>query len=110
MVDGVAPSPRVLRVLFGLFTYTVRFEHVVKGQNRLRSGSLHQTPRKPNDLSTAGFAYWLASELLVKKDEMVCGVVIVPPLVFGFGVDIRYAMGPSLISVIAHFWRRRSLC
>ena len=29
------------------------------------------------------------------------GVVIVPLLVFGFGVDIRYAMGASLISVIA---------
>ena len=29
------------------------------------------------------------------------GVVIVPLLVLGFGVDIRYAMGASLISVIA---------
>jgi uncharacterized membrane protein YfcA len=29
------------------------------------------------------------------------GVVIVPLLVFGFGVDIRYAMRASLISVIA---------
>jgi uncharacterized protein len=29
------------------------------------------------------------------------GVVIVPLLVFSFGVDIRYAMGASLISVIA---------
>lgn len=29
------------------------------------------------------------------------GVVIVPMLVIGFGVDIRYAMGASLISVIA---------
>jgi uncharacterized protein len=29
------------------------------------------------------------------------GVVIVPFLVFGFGVDIRCAMGASLISVIA---------
>jgi hypothetical protein len=29
------------------------------------------------------------------------GVVIVPLLVLGFGVDIRYAMGASLVSVIA---------
>ena len=29
------------------------------------------------------------------------GVVIVPLLVIGFGVDIRYAMGASLVSVIA---------
>jgi uncharacterized protein len=29
------------------------------------------------------------------------GVIIVPLLLFGFGVDIRYAMGASLISVIA---------
>src|SRR5271169_1310193 len=29
------------------------------------------------------------------------GAIIVPMLVVGFGVDIRYAMGASLISVIA---------
>jgi uncharacterized membrane protein YfcA len=29
------------------------------------------------------------------------GVVIVPLLVVGFGVDIRYAIGASLVSVIA---------
>ena len=29
------------------------------------------------------------------------GVVIVPLLVFGFGADIRYAIGASLVSVIA---------
>ena len=29
------------------------------------------------------------------------GVVIVPMLVLGFGVDIRYAVGASLVSVIA---------
>lgn len=29
------------------------------------------------------------------------GVVIVPMLALGFGVDIRYAVGASLVSVIA---------
>jgi hypothetical protein len=53
-------------VLFGLFTYYVRFEHVVKEEKRLRSGLLHRTLLKPKDLSTTGFPRYLALELLVK--------------------------------------------
>ena len=47
---------------------------------------------------------WLGSLLagfLGASTGLGGGVVIVPLLVLGFGVDIRYAMGASLVSVIA---------
>lgn len=50
------------------------------------------------------FLLWVGSliaGLLGALTGLGGGVVIVPLLVFGFGVDIRYAMGASLISVIA---------
>src|SRR6201981_2446837 len=54
-------------------------------------------------LQLAAFV-WLGSllaGLLGALTGLGGGVVIVPLLVLGFGVDIRYAMGASLISVIA---------
>ncbi len=50
------------------------------------------------------FLIWIGSlfaGLLGSLTGLGGGVVIVPLLVLGFGVDIRYAMGASLISVIA---------
>jgi uncharacterized membrane protein YfcA len=50
------------------------------------------------------FLVWIGSllgGLLGALTGLGGGVVIVPLLVLGFGVDIRYAMGASLISVIA---------
>jgi uncharacterized protein len=43
----------------------------------------------------------IAAGLLGAMTGLGGGVVIVPMLTLGFGVDIRYAMGASLISVIA---------
>jgi uncharacterized membrane protein YfcA len=43
----------------------------------------------------------LVSGLIGALTGLGGGVVIVPLLIFGFGVDIRYAMGALLISVIA---------
>ena len=47
------------------------------------------------------FAGALAAGLLGSLTGLGGGVVIVPLLTLGFGVDIRYAIGASLISVIA---------
>src|ERR1041384_2009775 len=43
----------------------------------------------------------LAAGLLGSLTRLGGGVVIVPLLALGFGVDIRYAIGASLVSVIA---------
>lgn len=50
------------------------------------------------------FLIWLGSVLagfLGALTGLGGGVVLVPMLVLGFGVDIRYAAGDSLVSVIA---------
>src|SRR4029078_1229015 len=52
------------------------------------------------------FAIWvglgsLAAGFLGALTGLGGGVVLIPLLVLGFGVDIRYAVGASLVSVIA---------
>jgi hypothetical protein len=55
-----------------------------------------------NDLfSSAVFAGALAAGFLGSLTGLGGGVVIVPLLTIGFGVDMRYAIGASLVSVIA---------
>jgi len=51
--------------------------------------------------SYALFATSIAAGLLGALTGLGGGVVIVPVLVLLFGVDIRYAIGASLVSVIA---------
>jgi uncharacterized protein len=56
-----------------------------------------------NIIELTGFVFLgsLAAGLLGSLTGLGGGVVIVPLLTLGFGVDIRYAIGASLVSVIA---------